>query len=151
MKLHKGEIIIDVHDLARSEEIMREIAKQALFDDLLLHAISQVAITGEILWSDDEPPWWSGSSSHDIRFERLRSLITSIADETARKAYEEMQKERDDAEKGYNIYQARAWRAENIVEHFKGALLTMCGEDERTREQIQKTCNVKAHAQETDL
>jgi hypothetical protein len=150
MKIEKGEIIIDVHDLARSEEIMREIAKQALFDDLLLHAISQVAITGEILWSDDEPPWWCGSSSHDIRFERLRSLITSISDVTARKAYEEMQKERDDAEKGYKIYQSRAWRAERLVQQFKNTLFC-AADDDRTREDIHRICKVSAHAQDDDL
>lgn len=151
MKTENGNIIIPIDDIVRDEAVVREIAKQALFDDFLLHAISNVALKGEVQWTEEEAPWWTCSSGSNARFEKVRALIATVAEEGTKALIVELTGLRDRLEKEKQIYQTRAWRAEWTVQRFKAQLIALSGDDEFQRKDIQRICQVSAHASPKDV
>lgn len=54
-----GYLRIDAQSLVQSfpEPVLRDIAKYALFDKLLIDGILGALVDGQ-MWGDDEQPWW---------------------------------------------------------------------------------------------
>ena len=151
MKTKDGSIIIAIEEIIQDESVLREIAKSALFDDLLLKAITDIAISGQVQWSEDEAPWWVCSSGYSARFERVRSAVASLANDAAASLVKDLSGIRDRLEKENRIFQHRAWRAENIIYRYRSNLMSAAVMDERDKNEIDQCCRVSAHAQESDL
>lgn len=114
----KGQLVIDVVDLVQKDTaVLRSVAQHALFDDLLLHALAEIFVKGEVQWSEEEAPWWIGSSTFGPNFERARLKLSELAPEGTRVLMHEITRQRDIAVKQAETYQYRAWDAERIVKY----------------------------------
>lgn len=124
-KVIKGELIIDLADLVKQDEtLLREVAKNAIFDEFVLKAMASLIVSGEIDWGDGESPWWMGSSCYGPNFEKVRAELVKLAPEGARKLVEEIQRQRDILAESERVYQARAWEAERMLQRFSHAIKT---------------------------
>lgn len=129
MKIKDGEIRISIEDLALNDDIRREIVKHAVFNELLLYAVAQVIVGGDITWKDEDSPWWIGGCGK-LPFEEARLEMAKLAEPGTLAALEEMKKIRDRADERMREYQSRAWRAENLVKSYAEGIKAMC-RDER--------------------
>ena len=115
-----GEIRISIESLIRdAPDVERAVAKEVIFNELLLTAIVSLALTGECDWEDGTLPWYI-ISVRSVNFERLRQRIVEVAPEAAKKLSEELLKQRDRMAKDLDVYQTRAWQAENFVRMHRG-------------------------------
>ena len=102
-----GEIRVPVEALGQDPDVARAVAKEVIFDEMLLTAIVSLALTGEC-------------DCRSVNFERLRLRIIEVAPEAAKKVAEELVELRDRAQAERNEYQTRAWQAENFLRAHKG-------------------------------
>lgn len=116
-----GELRIDLEALTQDPQLARAVAKQIIFEEALLVAITSLALTGECDWEDGSLPWYI-LSCHSAGFERLRARIAEVAPEAAKNLVADVIKQRDRIQKEMQEYQTRAWEAESLVRRFKGVL-----------------------------
>lgn len=53
-----GEIRVPVEALGQDPDVARAVAKEVIFDEMLLTAIVSLALTGECDWGDGSLPWY---------------------------------------------------------------------------------------------
>ncbi len=147
IEIKDGELKVHLSYLIRDETMLREIAKTVLFDELLLVAITSIALTGEVDWKDGEATWWMGSSDYGPRFEKLRTALVAIAPEAAATLIKDLTKQRDLVKLQSDEYQTRAWRAERLVKWNSDFLREKLANSERELSDISETCRVPAQAE----
>ena len=137
-----GEIRVPVEALGQDPDVARAVAKEVIFDEMLLTAIVSMALTGECDWGDGTLPWY---------FERLRLRIIEVAPEAAKKVAEELVELRDRAQAERNEYQTRAWQAENFLRAHKGWIEDMIksrfGRRAEELDALARICARPAHAE----
>lgn len=116
-----GYLRIDAQSLVQSlpDRVLRDVAKYALFDELLLGAIVGALVDGT-MWGDDcEEPWWFSSETFTKLRLQLLPLLPAITAEavrhierTARRATEEERRWRDAAWKLWHAWPDRSTRPE---------------------------------------
>lgn len=142
-----GQLVIDMVDLAQKDTaLLRSIAQHAIFDDILLHAMAEIAVKGEVSWSDEEPSWWIGSSSFGPNFERFRTKLCELAPEASRVLLHEITRQRDIAMQQADIFRDRAWTAERLIK-YHGDKIPNDRMDERDRADIRIVNARPAHAE----
>lgn len=143
-----GELRIDIEALTQDPQLARAVAKQIIFDEALLVAITSLALTGECDWEDGSMPWYI-LGCHSAGFERLRARIAEVAPEAAKSLVADVIKQRDRINEQMQAYQTRAWQAENFVRQFN----TLLGAEIRNRwstdelNMLARICNRPAHAE----
>jgi hypothetical protein len=142
-----GKLTIDLQDLVRDEIMLREIAKTALFEKLVLTALASMIVSGEIDWQDGESPWWMGSSDYGPNFEEARVKLAELAPEGAQKLITELQRQRAVVVVQLQAYQSRAWSAERLVRWNIEALNAKCRNDERDMTELREICGRQAHVE----
>jgi hypothetical protein len=122
--IKEGKISIDIEDLVSRDEFLTEFAKHACFNRYLFNGITQLLLTDEAEWPDEENgvPWWISVSFGRSYFEEARALLIAKADEAARKQVELFKKERDTFEKYYRDYQSKFWDAESTINSLRHEL-----------------------------
>jgi hypothetical protein len=97
MKIKDGEIRVNIRELLEDETILRELAKTAVFDEKLIACLSEVLVSGQVDWQDDEDdtPWWSTWTGKGETFEAARRTVANLADQTAQKLITDLEIERD--------------------------------------------------------
>lgn len=98
-----GEIRVPVEALGQDPDVARAVAKEVIFDDMLLTAIVSLALTGECDWGDGSLPWYI-INCRSVNFERLRLRIIEVAPEAAKKVAKEL----------VRAARSRAGRAERV-------------------------------------
>ena len=145
-----GEIRISVESLVRDPDVARSMAKNVIFDEMLLTAIVSLALTGECDWGDGSLPWYI-INCRSVNFERLRLRIIEVAPEAAKKVAEELVELRDRAQAERNEYQTRAWQAENFLRAHKGWIEDMLksrfGRRADELDELARICARPAHAE----
>ena len=140
-----GEIRVPVEALGQDPDVARAVAKEVIFDEMLLTAIVSLALTGECDWGDGSLPWCS------VNFERLRLRIIEVAPEAAKKVAEELVELRDRAQAERNEYQTRAWQAEDFLRAHKGWIEDMLksrfGRRADELDDLARICARPAHAE----
>ena len=127
-----GEIRISIESLIRdAPDVERAVAKEVIFNELLLTAIVSLALTGECDWEDGTLPWSIFNDGRDVNFERLRQRIVEVAPLAAKKLVEDLTALRDRMANNLNEYQSRAWEAESFVRMFRRALEPVVARDDR--------------------
>ena len=145
-----GEIRVPVEALGQDPDVARAVAKEVIFDEMLLTAIVSMALTGECDWGDGSLPWYI-INCRSVNFERLRLRIIEVAPEAAKKVAEELVELRDRAQAERNEYQTRAWQAENFVRAHKGWIEDMLksrfGRRADELDELARICARPAHAE----
>lgn len=100
MKLQDSQIRIDIDELL-TDEVVLELSKRAVFNEKLLEAVAQLAISDRLDWSDEETAsmWSIHTSSVRKCFEDLRRVIATQADATAQKMIADLTCQREKLEK----------------------------------------------------
>lgn len=90
-----GYLRIDAQSLVQSfpDAVLRDVAKYALFNDLLLDGIVGALVDGH-MWGDGEEPWWFGSETFTKLRLRLLPLLPEITAEAVRHLERDARKER---------------------------------------------------------
>ena len=131
-------------------DVARAVAKEVIFDEMLLTAIVSMALTGECDWGDGTLPWYI-INCRSVNFERLRLRIIEVAPEAAKKMAEELVELRDRAQAERNEYQTRAWQAENFLRAHKGWIEDMIksrfGRRAEELDALARICARPAHAE----
>ena len=145
-----GEIRVPVEALGQDPDVARAVAKEVIFDEMLLTAIVSMALTGECDWGDGTLPWYI-INCRSVNFERLRLRIIEVAPEAAKKMAEELVELRDRAQAERNEYQTRAWQAENFLRAHKGWIEDMIksrfGRRAEELDDLARICARPAHAE----
>ena len=146
IKIKDGELRLDLVELIRENEpLLRECAKHALFNELLLKAMADVIVSGQVQWAEEELPWWVGGGSK-TPFEDCRVALAALAEEGTQNLVADITKQRDKANAGRKVYQDRAWEAEMFVQHNHELLCRQYSDDPRRLEQLNRIKNIQAHA-----
>mgnify|MGYP001561430512 FL=1 len=142
-----GKLIVHLETIIRDETMLREIAKSAIFDELLLTAVISLIVSGEIDWQDGDCPWWIGSSDYGPRFKAMRVKVAALAEPGTQKLLAELRRQRDIVVAQSNVYQDRAWRAERLVKWNNEKLRSWCAHSEQDLADIDAVDRVPAHAE----
>ena len=112
-----GYLKIHISTLVEHEPVMREIAKNAVFDESLLIAFAQIAISGQVQWPDEDAygPWSSYTTGKGETFEKLRQIIATQADAVAAKLVKDLTAERDKLYTENDKRQGRIWELERRI------------------------------------
>ncbi|HKX31343.1 MAG TPA: hypothetical protein VJ302_26900 [Blastocatellia bacterium] len=113
MKVKDGQVIFDLESLLHDEKVLAELAKSAVFDEKLLTCISQILVSGEVVWNDEEDgvrPWWWTWTGKGERFEEARQIVAGLADQVAQKLIADLTKERDELHKKSEDRQREIWK-----------------------------------------
>lgn len=102
-----GYLRVDAQSLVQAmpDKVLRDIAKYALFDELLLSAVVGALVDG-LMWGDGEEPWWFSSETFTKLRLQLLPLLPEITAEAVR--HLEIQARRSNAEK--NRWHDAAWK-----------------------------------------
>lgn len=95
MKIQNCEIIIELSDILKNSELVREIAKTIVFDDVLLECFTKVLIHGNVDWEDGSTPWQKIFNGKGDVFERIRLELVSLAESSTKKLVQDLIVERD--------------------------------------------------------
>ncbi len=101
VKAENGEVIInlDYATLLEDEALTLLITRYHAYESNVLNCLAQIATTGQVDWNDGEQPWRSYWTGPGETFEKLRVLISSIANPTAQKLIADLKSERDKQDK----------------------------------------------------
>ncbi len=102
MKIEGNEIIIDMDDFlaAMTDGQLREVAKSAVFQEVVLEGMAGALVDG-YMWED----WWWGGDT----FDKLRIKVAPMMAAIAQKAISSLVHERDNAREKADGYQKLCW------------------------------------------
>lgn len=70
-----GQIIIDVVDLIKSDAVMKQCARHAVFEKEIFNGLVQILIKDEADFEDGHAPWWCAVSFGKSYFEEARIKV----------------------------------------------------------------------------
>ena len=116
MKVVDGRIQIDYEELLDDETILRALAKHALFEPLLIEALTKWLIADQISWSDEqESPWYILTSGPGSVLENARKALLPLVSEIVRNENARVCMERDRAVSCKDKTLSRCFELERIV------------------------------------
>ena len=141
-----GVLSVYVDDLIRDETVLRTVAKYALFEEMTLNAMAQVFVNGQIDWNDGDLPWYRISGSFNAAFEQTRRELCRLAPEGAKALLDDICTQRDRAVSDRDVYQTRAWRAEQLLRQYERAIRDAACGDQEDLSALRRAINQPAHA-----
>lgn len=91
-----GYLRLDAQSLVQAlpDKVLRDVAKYALFNTLLLDGVIGALVDGQMWGADEDPPWWFGSETFTALRLKLLPLLPDIMAEAVRHLEAEARKQR---------------------------------------------------------
>lgn len=103
-----GYLKIDAQSLVQAmpEAVLRDIAKYALFNELLLTGILEALVDGQMWQGEEQPPWWFDQDT----FTKLRLKLLPLLPEITAEAVRHIERRERQAKAEKDRWNAAAWK-----------------------------------------